>query len=88
MQTLISVESQLAQDMMQPWHALPKRLNPILQVVHTVAEVQARQFLEQLSQIPPEPRYLPGGQSVQALFPAPEHATQFLLQARHEVDER
>jgi hypothetical protein len=82
----MSDESQLAQDMMQPWHALPKRLNPILQPVHMEAELQVMQFLGQFSQLP-ELRYLPGGQSVQTSADT-EQATQFLLQARHDVDER
>ena len=79
-------DAQLAQDMMQPWHTLPKRLNPILQLVHMEAELHVMQFLGQFSQSP-ELKYLPGGQSVQASAD-PEQATQFLLQARHDVDER
>jgi len=51
-QTLISEESQLAQDMMQLWQALFERLNPILQLVHIVAELHVKQFLGQLSHDP------------------------------------
>lgn len=82
----MSDESQLAHDMMQPWQALPKRPNPILQLVQMDPESQVRQFLGHLSQ-DPELRYLPGGQSVQELADT-EQATQFLLQARHDEDER
>ena len=63
-----------------------KRLNPILQLVHSVAELQVTQFLGQLSQ-DPELRDLPGGQLVQVLA-VPSQETQFLLHARHDEDER